>query len=144
MHFVRDRTHVIGMGSGGGDLTHGCHDLRLHAILALETGGEVADATTAIAGNVGNSSDAVEHVSAGEKEDGDEADGSPDVAALDDGQDIGPGDKAGCQAARQYHRGDDPLHPVDRPLDGGMGTVGQMAGDPCMDLFGALGTIGWC
>lgn len=120
-------------------LTDGSHNLCLHAILVLETTGKVADAATAIGSDVGDFPDVVEHVAAGEQQDRDQADGSPDVAILDDGEDIWPCDKCRSQTARQADNGNDPFHPVDRPLDRRVRAVGQMASEPGVHLLSSLG-----
>lgn len=66
-------------------LTQRGHDLGLQAKLLLETGRNVANSTSSIASDIRNLADVVEHVSAGKEQDGDEADGGPEVSALKDG-----------------------------------------------------------
>ena len=65
------------------ELTHRSNNLRLHAELVAESAGEVRHAASSIAGYVGYFSDVVEHVAACEKEDGDQADRSPEISVLD-------------------------------------------------------------
>lgn len=109
-------------------LTHASNDLSLHTILVLETIGKVADASLSITSHIRNLADVVEHVSAGEEQDGDEGNGGPDVAALDDGEYVGPGDVGKGEAAGCDDKGRDPLDPVDRPLDGRVRAAGHVAG----------------
>jgi hypothetical protein len=77
------------------ELTHGSNNLSLETKLVLETTGKVRDSALAVACNVRNLADVVEHVATGEEEDGDQADGGPEVAALEDGQDVGGCDGEG-------------------------------------------------
>lgn len=77
----------------------------------------------------------------GEEEDGDQGNGGPDVAALDDGQDIRPGNVSTSDATRGEHEGRDPLHPVDGALDGRVRTAWHVAGEPLADGFSWLGSI---
>lgn len=121
--------------------THGCNDLRLHSILVLEPTGKVADATFTVARDIWNLADVVEHVTASEEQNGDEADGGPDVAALSNGPDVGPSDVAQGGSARDEGEDGEPLYPVEGPLDGRMWAVRCMASDPVVDLLGALWTV---
>ena len=72
------------------ELTNGGDDLRLHAVLVLEAAGEVANASPTIPCDVRHLPDLVEHVAAGEQQYADEADGGPDIAVLDDREDVRP------------------------------------------------------
>lgn len=69
--------------------TKSSYDLRLQAELALEARGNVAHPTTSVASDIGHLANVVKHVSTGEEKDRDQADGRPDVAVLNDGQNIG-------------------------------------------------------
>ena len=69
-------------------LTERCHNLRFQTKLGLETVGKVGNSTMAITGNIGNVANMVEHVSTCEEQDGDQADGSPNVSVLNDWQHI--------------------------------------------------------
>jgi hypothetical protein len=80
-------------------------------------------------------------VAAGEEQDRDEADSGPDIAVLDDGKDIGPGNNGSRNSSRKHHGGEDPLDPVDRAPDGRVRAVGEVAAEPGMDLLGALGAV---
>lgn len=84
----------------------------------------------------------VEHVSAGEKENGNQAEGSPEVTVLKDRSDVGgrhdnEGDDAEDGGGDRHH-----LHIVDGSVDGGSGEVGgELAGNPGVDLFGGLWAV---
>lgn len=69
-------------------LTQRGHNLGLQAKLLLETGRNVTNSTSSVASDVRDLADVVEHVSAGEEQDRDEADGSPEVSALKDGHHV--------------------------------------------------------
>lgn len=69
--------------------TKSSYDLRLQAELALEARGNVAHPTTSVASDIRHLANVVKHVSTGEEKDRDQADGSPDVAVLNNGQNIG-------------------------------------------------------
>lgn len=86
-------------------LTHGSDNLRLEAVLVLEARRKVGDAAAAVARDIRDVPDLVEHVAAGEEQDGDQGDGSPDGAALDDGQDVGPGGVRGGDGSGQQDQG---------------------------------------
>lgn len=73
-------------------LTQRGHNLGLQAKLLLETGRNVTNSTSSVASDVRNLADVVEHVSAGEEQDRDEADGSPEISALENGQHVRVGD----------------------------------------------------
>jgi hypothetical protein len=122
--------------------THGSNDLGLHAELVLKATGKVADTTLTIASNVGNLADVVEHVAASEEQDGDKADGSPEVPVPDHGEDVGPGHVGQAYGAGEEGACSEPLDPVDGALKGRVWAVGGMAGDPVIDLLGGLGTVG--
>jgi hypothetical protein len=122
-----------------GKLTHCCNNLGLKTVLVLEATSEVADTALAVGLNIGNLADVVEHVSAREEQNGDQADGSPEVAVLNDWQEVRCGDgKEGEDTDDSGCYGDD-LHVVDRTLDGWVGRVGEMAAEPCVDGFGLVG-----
>jgi hypothetical protein len=121
-------------------LTHCSNDLGLKTVLVLETTSEVADTALAVGLNIGNLADVVEHVSTCEEQNGNQADGSPEVAVLDDRQKVRRGDgKEGEDTDDSGCYGDD-LHVVDWALDGWVRRVGEMAAEPCVDGFGLVGT----
>lgn len=74
----------------------------------------------------------VEHVAAGEEEDGDQADGGPEVAALEDGEDIRSSDGEGGDGAEDGYGGGDDLDVVDRAGEG-RSRACDMAGEPGVD-----------
>ena len=114
----------------------------LETELVLEAAGEVGETTLAIVTSVGHLADVVEHVSAGEEQNGDQADGGPEVAVLNDRQNVRCGDcKEGEDTDDSGRYGDD-LHVVDWALDGWVRRVGEMAAEPCVDGFGLVGTGG--
>jgi hypothetical protein len=121
--------------------THSRHDLSLHSVLVLEAGSKVRDPSTTIARHIGDATDAVKHVAAGEQQDRDKADGGPDIAVLDDGEHIWPSNNGSSDGAGQHHSGEDPLDPVDRALDGRVRAVGEVTAEPGMDLLGALRAV---
>ena len=123
-------------------LTHCGNDLSLKTELVLEATSEVADTTLAVGLNIGDLADVIEHVSAGEEQNGDQADGGPEVAVLNDRQKVRCGDcKEGEDTDDSGRYGDD-LHVVDWTLDGWVRRVGEMAAEPCVDGFGLVGTGG--
>lgn len=119
-------------------LTNGSHDLGLQAKLVLEATGKVADTAAAISGNIGNLANVVEHVSAGEEKDGNEADGGPEIAVLDDGQNIRRGSDDDRAQTKNDGDGRNPAHPVDRTLDRRVRPVSQVSREPCVNLIGRL------
>ena len=125
-----------------GKLTDSSNDLCLETELVLEATGEVGETTLAVVTSVGHLADVVEHVSAGEEQNGDQADGGPEVAVLNDRQNVRCGDcKEGEDTDDSGRYGDD-LHVVDWALDGWVRRVGEMAAEPCVDGFGLVGTGG--
>jgi hypothetical protein len=81
----------------------------------------------------------VEHVSAGEEQDGDQADGSPEVTVLDDRKQVGCGDGQECEDTDDSSRDGDDLHIVDRTLDRWVRRVGKMTAKPCVDRLSLVG-----
>lgn len=125
-------------------LTQSSNDLRLKAQLVLETAGNVADTSVATHGNIGHLADMVEHVAAGEDQDGNKADGGPQVAALQHGQHVRPRDhKQGDGTGDQGDVGS-PQSVVDGALDGRVGTTRQVVGNPTVNGFGGLRAMGPC
>lgn len=82
----------------------------------------------------------VKHVTAGEEQDRNEADGSPDVAVLNNGQHVRRGSHQSGTGAEDDGDGGDPSRPVDGSLDGGVRSVGEVSRDPCVDLFSFRGS----
>jgi hypothetical protein len=120
-------------------LTHCSNDLGLETELVLEATSKVVDTTLAVGLNIWDLADVVEHVSAREEQNSDQADGSPEVAVLNDRQKVRRGDgKEGEDTNDGGCHGDD-LHVVDRALNGWVRRVGEMAAEPCVDGFGLVG-----
>lgn len=65
-------------------LTDSSHDLGFQSKLVLEASCDIADAAMAISNNVWNLPNMVEHMTTNEEENGNQADGSPNVAVLND------------------------------------------------------------
>jgi hypothetical protein len=120
-------------------LTHSSNDLGLETELVLETTGEVADTALAISSDVGNLADVVEHVSAGEEQNSDQADGSPEVAVLDDREEVGCSDSQECEDTDDGSRDSDDLHIVDGALNRWVRRVREMTTKPCMNGLGFVG-----
>jgi hypothetical protein len=120
-------------------LTHSGNDLGLETELVLETAGEVADTALAISSNVGNLADVVEHVSAGEEQNSDQADGSPEVAVLDDREQVGCSNSQEGEDTNDSSSDGDYLHIVDRTLDWWVRRIGKMTAKPCVDRLGLVG-----
>lgn len=93
----------------------------LHAKLIRKSTGKVADASLSIARNIRDFPDVIEHMAAGEEQDNDQADGSPEVAILDNRQDIRPGDPEKAEAAQCNGCEDRETNVVDGPDDGRLG-----------------------
>lgn len=121
-------------------LTHGGNDLSLQSELVLETTSEVANSALAIGCNVGNLADVVEHVAAGEEQDSDQADGGPEVAVLDDREEVRRGDGQEGEDTDNGCCDGDNLDIVDRANDGRVRTLREMAAEPCVNGFGLVGT----
>ena len=109
--------------------------------MVLEATGEVADTTLAIGLNVGDLADVVEHVSAREEQNSDQADGGPEVAVLDDGQKVRRGDCEESEDTDDSGCDSDDLHVVDRTNDGRVRRVGEVTAEPCVDGFGLVGSV---
>ena len=124
-----------------GNRTHGSNNLRLQAKLVLETACKVADAAFSIGRDIGNFANVVEHVSASEEQHSDETEGSPQVAVLQDGDDVGRCNSDEGNSTEDSGRDGDDLDPVDGAGDGRFGSVGgELASDPGLDLLSRLGT----
>lgn len=121
-------------------LTQRGHNLGLQAKLLLETGRNVANSTSPVASDVRNLADVVEHVSAGEEQDRDEADGGPEVSALEDGHHVRVGNvECSCTSENDGDAGN-PSHPVNGSLHGRMRSAWEMTGEPNLDLLGSRGS----
>jgi hypothetical protein len=121
-------------------LTHSGNDLCLETKLVLETAGEVGETALAVSASVGHFADVVEHVPACEEKDGDQADGSPKVAVLDDGKKVGRGDCQEGEDTDDGSRDGDDLHIVDRTLDRRVRGVGKVTAQPRVDRLSLVRT----
>ena len=109
--------------------------------MVLETRGKVLNATSVIGSYVRNLPDLVEHITTGKEEDAEQAQASPEVAALDDRQENGPGFGEKTNDSQTTDNGNRPSDPVDRSFEGRMWAIRQVARNPGMDLFGARLTV---
>lgn len=120
-------------------LTEGRDNLRLQAELVLEAACKIRDAASPISSDVWHLADVVVHVTAGEEQNGNKAASCPDVAALDDGENVRPGNKCKCSATEQDHDSRHQAYPVHRPLDRRMRSVWKVSRNPAVDLLSGLG-----
>lgn len=129
----------INVGKGEA-LTQRSDNLRLQPELVLEAAGEIAHTSFAVRARVRHFPDMIEHMARGEKEDGEQGDGCPEVAVLNDGEDVG-GSNAEEGDDTEAERGDDgDFDIVDRADERRRAGVGELAGEPGVDGFGAVGT----
>jgi len=82
--------------------------------LVLEATSEVAYTAPSIRCHIWHFPNVIEHVSAREQQDGDQTDGSPEVAVLDDGENVGRRDGEEGDDAEHRRNGDRNPHVVDR------------------------------
>ena len=108
--------------------------------MVLETAGEVGETALAIVTSVGHLAYVVEHVSAGEKQDKNQADGGPQVAVLDDGKDVGRGDSEECEDTDDGSCDGDDLDIVDRALDRWVRRIGKVTAQPRVNRLSLVGT----
>jgi hypothetical protein len=141
---VADAGHLDGKrdGSKGEDAVDGGNDLRLETELVAEAAGEVADTALTIARHIGRLADVVEHVAAREEQHGDQTEGGPQVAVLQHGDNVGPGNGEERHTAEYSCCDGHDLDVVDGARDLGPGCVARdEAGDPGVDLLGRLGAV---
>ena len=86
----------------------------------------------------------VEHVARSEEQDGNEGDGGPEVAVLDDGEDVRAGDGSEGDEAEDGDGGDDQLLPVKGTLEVGGWRVGKMTREPIVDRLGLVDAARFC
>jgi hypothetical protein len=120
---------------GMSKLTHGSNNLSLETKLVLEATGKVGDSTLAVACNVRDLADVVEHVATGEEEDSDQAEGGPEVAALEDGEGVGSSDGEGGDRTQDGYGGGDDFDVVDGTGERGSRAC-DMASEPGVDGLG--------
>lgn len=132
-----------GDGCKGKDTIYSCDNLRLKTILVAESTSKVRDATLLVSNNVGRLPDVVEHVAASEQQHGNETDGSPEVAVLNERNHVWPSNEDSCDATQNSSSHRDDLDPVDGAGHGGLGhAIGDVARDPGVDLLGSLRATG--
>lgn len=95
------------------DTIHGSNDLCLQSELVLKATSEVADSSLAVARDVGNFADVVEHGTGGEEQDCDERDCSPQVAVLHNRKDVWGGDGEQGQDAERSRCDCNDAHVID-------------------------------
>lgn len=83
----------------------------------------------------------VEHVPRREEQHGNEAECRPQVAILQDRDDVGRRDGEESNGAQDTGRDGDDADPVYWADDAGVGAVGEMAGEPGVDCVGVLGAV---
>ena len=83
----------------------------------------------------------VEHVTGREQQDGDQGDRGPEVAVLDDGQQVRGCDGAEGDQPEDGCRGDGQFHVVERPSEFRVRDVGELAREPGVDGFGFVGAV---
>lgn len=81
-------------------------------------------------------------MTAGKQQDSNQSEGGPDIAVLDHGHDVRPGDVDGSQATGNHGEAHSPLEVVDRSLDGRMRAAIKVADKPGVHHFGGNGSIG--
>jgi hypothetical protein len=109
--------------------------------LVAETTSKVADSTFAISTSVLDLPDVIEHMAAREQEHGNQAEGGPKVAVLQDRNEVGGGNGDEGDATKNSSGDGDNLHPVEGSADDGLGDISrQLAGYPGVNLLGRLGT----
>lgn len=82
----------------------------------------------------------VEHVSTSEEQDKNQADGSPQVAVLDDGKHVGRSDGEEGEDTDDSGCDSDDLDIVDRTLDRWVRRVGKVTAQPRVDRISLVGT----
>ena len=114
--------------------------MSLKTELVLEAASEVSEAALAVVASVGHLADVVEHVSAGEEQDENQADGSPQVAVLNDGKNVWRSDSEEGEDTDDSGCDGDDLEIVDRTLDRWVRGVGKVTAQPSVNRLGLVGT----
>lgn len=109
-------------------LTDSSNNLRLHAKLILESSREIRDLPLLVRRHVRHRPDVVVHVSRREEQHQDQADGGPEVAILDEGQDVRIGDGAEGHGAQGGGCADGDEDVVDGADEAGVWAVCEVAG----------------
>lgn len=125
----------------GEKLTKSSDNLRLQPKLILEPSGKITHPALPISRHIGNLPNMVEHVPGREQEDGDQGDRGPEVAVLDDGQQVRGCDGAEGDQTQHRRRRDGEFHVVERPPEFRVRDVGELAREPGVDGFGFVGAV---
>ena len=103
--------------------------------MVAEATSKVAKASLSIASYIRNLSNVVEHVSAREEENSNQAESSPEIAVLKDGNDIRCGDGKERDDTKDGGCDGHNLHVVDWAAYSGLRSIGgDLAGDPGVDF----------
>lgn len=116
-------------------LTYSSHDLGFQSKLVLEASCDIADAAMAISNNVWNFPNVVEHMTTNKEENGNQADGSPNVAVLNDRQHISRRTGQRSADAEDNGHGGGPSKPVEGSLHRWVWSIGKLPRDPGMNLL---------
>lgn len=115
------------MGKLRSSRTHGGNNLCLQAKLVLESTGKVADASLSITGHVWDLANVIEHVSAREEQHSDQADSSPQVAVLDDGQSVWSSDCDKADNTKDTGGYGNEFEPIEWSIDFRFWAIGKLA-----------------
>ena len=118
--------------------THAAYQLSFNTNLRLESASEIDNSSPRIATNIWGVSNLVEHLAACIDQNGHDADGGPNIAVRDDGQDVVASDINKGENTHGDRDARDPAHPVDRPNDFGVGALWDVSNEPRAYLFGVL------
>lgn len=122
-------------------LTDSRDNLRFKAELVLETSSEVRNPTLTVSSNVWDLANVVEHVAACEEKNRHQADGRPDVAVLDNRQNIRRS-SGQCSSYSQQNRDPSrPAHVVDGSLHRRCRSAGHMSRKPGMNVLSSSSTM---
>ena len=112
---------------GYSERTHRSNNLRLKPILILKPASKVTYTSLAIRNHIRDFSNVVEHVSAREEENGNQADGGPSVPVLDHGQDVWCRDCEEGDHAQDCGEDEGDFEVVDWSDEGWVWDVGELA-----------------
>lgn len=126
---------IQGIGVKGLCLTDSSHNLGFQSKLVLEASCNVAYAAMAISNNVWDFPNMVEHMTTNEQENGNQADGSPNIAILDDRQHISGSTSQRSADAEDNGDSRGPSKPVEGSLHRRVRSIGKLPRDPGMNLL---------
>lgn len=122
-------------------LTHSSDYLCFKTELIWEASRKIADASTSIASNIWYFSDMVEHMAAGEEENGNQTYRSPDVTILNDGYDIWPCDAQKSNTTKDRGDNGDPANPINGTVYLGVRAARHVSCDPRVHLLSRLRSV---